>query len=468
MSEPLLLIKNGEIVTAEGRFRGDILCRGEKIVEISAARDVPDGADVIDATGRYVFPGFIDPHVHITLPFMGTEAKDTWETAGNAALLGGTTALIEMVCPGRDEEPLKALAHWKANAEGIAPCDYTFHMGVTRFDEGVEKQLRQIVAEHHITSFKVFLAYKGAFGIEDEELYGILSLAAELGVVVTAHCENAELVAQLQAKLVGEGKTGPEWHEPSRPTSVESTGCHHLLTFAKLTGARVYIVHTSCREAVKVIHSAQKRGVKAWIETVAPYLVLDRSAAELPDFEGAKYVMSPPLREKHHQEFLWKALADGTIATVGTDHAPFDFETQKRMGDPASGGNFTTIPNGIPSVEERIKILYTYGVAKKRITLETLVRCASTEAAKIFGLYPAKGTIAIGSDADLVIWDPDYRGTLSQETQTMATDYSAFEGMEVSGRAETVVLRGRKVVQNAALVDTKAEGKHLDRSPGYF
>ncbi len=468
MSERLLLIKNGEIITAEGRFHGDILCSGEKIVEITAARDAPEGAEVIDATGRYVFPGFIDPHVHITLPFMGTEAKDTWETAGKAALIGGTTTLIEMVCPGRDEEPLDALAHWQANAEGIAPCDYTFHMGVTRFDEGVEKQLRQIVAEHHITSFKVFLAYKGAFGISDEELYGILRLAAELGVIVTAHCENAELVAQLQAELVAEDKVGPEWHEPSRPTSVEATGCHHFLTFAKLTGAHVYIVHTSCKDAVKVIQNAQKKGVKAWVETVAPYLVLDKSAAELPDFEGAKYIMSPPLREKHHQEFLWKSLADGTIATVGTDHAPFDFETQKRMGDPASGGNFTTIPNGIPSVEERIKLLYTYGVAKKRITLETLVRCASSEAARIFGLYPAKGAIAVGSDADLVIWDPSYEGVISQESQTMATDYSAFEGMNTIGRAETVILRGRTVVVRGEFTGKAPEGRHLHRSPGYL
>jgi dihydropyrimidinase len=309
-----LLIKNGTIINAEGTpFISDILCREGLISEIGVGLAAPPDADIIDATGKQVFPGFIDPHVHIYLPFMGTFSKDDYASGSKAALMGGTTTLIEMCCPARSDDPLEAIKLWKSKAAGISSCDYTFHMGVTRFDEGTADALRAIVAEEGITSFKLFLAYKGAFGIEDTELYQTLSLASELGVVVTAHCENADLVAATQQKLLAEGKTGPEWHEPSRPITVEAEGCHHLMTFAELTGAEVYVVHTSCIPAVEAITDARKRGVKAWIETVAPYLTLDSSYAELPDFEGAKYVMSPPIRSKEHGEFLWKCIADGTV-----------------------------------------------------------------------------------------------------------------------------------------------------------
>jgi len=471
----MLLIKNATIVNADAASTGDILCQDGLISEIGPNLAAPPGAEVIDATGKYVFPGFIDPHVHIYLPFMGTFSKDDYATGSKAALMGGTTTLIEMCCPARGDDPREAIRLWKSKAEGISSCDYTFHMGVTRFDEGTAEALKAIVSEEGITSFKVFLAYKGAFGIEDAELYQTLSLAKELGVVVTAHCENADLVAETQKKLVAEGKTGPEWHEPSRPLSVEAEGCHHLMTFAELTGAEVYVVHTSCIPAVEVIVEARKRGVTAWIETVAPYLTLDSSYAELPDFEGAKYVMSPPIRAKEHGDFLWKCLADGTVNTVGTDHAPFDFKTQKRMGHPENAldanmqptgkaGNFTLIPNGIPSVEERVKLLFTEGVKRGRIDLQTLVRCASTQAAKIFGLYPRKGVIAVGSDADIVIWDPEWSGKISVATHSMATDYSAFEGREIQGRAELVTVRGKIMVRDGKWVGSGGEGEFLWRT----
>ncbi len=473
-----LYIQNGTIVTADAQFVGDILCRDGLIVEIGTDLRAPADAEIIDATGKLVFPGFIDPHVHIYLPFMGTFSKDDYATGSKAALMGGTTTLIEMCCPSRSEDPCEAIQLWKSKAAGISSCDYTFHMGVTRFDEGTADALRAIVAEEGISSFKVFLAYKGAFGIEDTELYQTLSLAKELGVVVTAHCENADLVWATQKKLIAEGKTGPEWHEPSRPITVEAEGCHHLMTFAEMTGAEVYVVHTSCIPAVEAITEAKKRGVKAWIETVAPYLTLDSRDAERPDFEGAKYVMSPPIRAKEHQDFLWKCLADGTVDTVGTDHAPFDFATQKHMGhaDPnkcvdaslkptGKAGNFTLIPNGIPSVEERVKLLYTEGVCRGRIDLQTLVRCASTRAAEIFGLYPRKGTIAVGSDADLVIWDPEWKGKISVTTHSMATDYSAFEGREVIGRAELVTVRGKIMVREGAWVGEPGWGRFLARKP---
>ncbi len=471
-----LLIKNADIVTADTRRTADIYCEGETITKIGQRLD-PFGVDeVIDATGKLVFPGFIDPHVHIYLPFMGTFSKDTWESASRAALVGGTTTLIEMCCPSREEQPLEAFRLWNSKAEGVSACDYSFHMGVTRFDTGTEEQLREIVEKEGITSLKVFLAYKGAFGIDDGELYQVLALASELGAVVTAHCENAELVARTQAKLVAEGKLGPQWHEPSRPVSVEAEGCHHLMTFAEMTGASVYVVHTSCRPAVEAIMDARARGVQATIETVIPYLVLDDSYAKRPDFEGAKYVMSPPIRSGEHRDFLWEKLADGTISTVATDHAPFDFATQKHMGHPepgkaldadfnptGKGADFTLIPNGIPGVEDRVNLLYTHGVVAEKIDLHTFVAVASTNAAKRFGLHPRKGDVVEGGDADLVIYDPDYRGTISARTQLMDVDYSAFEGFEIAGRPSLVTVRGEVVARDGTFVGTMGRGKLLRR-----
>ncbi|WP_411845902.1 dihydropyrimidinase [Roseibacillus persicicus] len=470
-----LLIKNGEIVTAGERYFADIYCEDEQITAIGKDLDF-DADEVIDATGKFVFPGFIDPHVHIYLPFMGTFSKDDYASASRAALVGGTTTLIEMCCPSRAEEPLEALQLWNSKAEGLSACDYTFHMGVTRFDELAESQLRTIVADYGITSFKVFLAYKGAFGIDDAELYATLKLAKELDVVVTAHCENADLVAQTQAALVAEGKVGPEWHEPSRPITVEAEGCHHFMTFAEMTGAEVYVVHTSCQPAVEAIVAARGRGVKATIETVIPYLVLDSSYAERPDFEGAKYVMSPPIRAKEHQDFLWKKLADGTIDTVGTDHAPFDFATQKHMGHPdpnkavnadfsprGEAADFTLIPNGIPSLEDRVNLLYTYGVTTGKIDLQTFVATASTNAAKRFSLFPRKGDISVGADADLVIYDPAYTGIISAETHLMNTDYSGFEGMEIKGRPACVTVRGQIAAKEGQFTGTLGRGQLLKR-----
>lgn len=458
-----LLVKNGTIVTATDTYVADIYAEGETITKIGSNLDVPADTTEVDATGKLVFPGFIDPHVHIHLPFMGTCAKDTYDSASRAALVGGTTTLIEMVCPARDENPIEAYELWKSKAEGLSACDFAFHMGVTKFDESTPDQLRKIV-EDGTASFKVFLAYKGAFGVDDEELFKTLELAKELGVIVTAHCENEVLVSQLQAKLLAEGKIGPEWHEPSRPVQVEAEGVNHLMTFAELTGAHVYIVHTSCEEAVRAAEAARLRGVNAWIETVIPYLVLDDTAAQQPDFEGSKYVMSPPIREAKHQPFLWNALAKRTISTVATDHAPFDFEGQKEMGR----NDFTKIPNGIPSVEHRVDLLYTHGVATGKIDLNTFVDAASTQAAKLFGLFPKKGTIALGSDADLVIYHPEYRGVITHAEQQMATDYSAFEGWPLKGRSDTVTVRGQVMVKDGFFVGQLGHGKFLSRKPTHF
>lgn len=453
-----LLIKNGEIVTADARYVADLWCEGETITRIGAGLTAPTGADVIDAAGKLVFPGFIDPHVHIYLPFMGTFAKDSYDTASRAALVGGTTTLVEMICPSRADDPLEAYELWKAQAAGRSACDYAFHMGVTRWDERTADILERIVRDG-TASFKVFLAYQGAFGIDDAELFRTLELARKLGVIVTAHCENAEIVARLQRRLLAEGKTGPEWHEPSRPTTVEAEGVHHLATFAELTGAHVYVVHTSCIEALAAARRARERGVHMWVETVIPYLVLDKTCAEKPDFEGAKYVMSPPLREVRHQHALWNALAHGGIDTVATDHAPFDFKKQKEMGR----GDFTKIPNGIPSVQDRVHLLYTHGVATGRIDPHRFVETASTKAAKLFGLFPRKGTIQPGADADLVIFDPQHRGVISARTHEMNVDYSAFEGWPIQGRAETVTVRGKVQVRDGRFVGVQNHGRMLKR-----
>jgi dihydropyrimidinase len=453
-----LLIKNGHIVTATDSYVADILCEGGKIAVIGHDLSAPSGDEVFDATGQYVFPGFIDPHVHIYLPFMGTFAKDDYGSGSRAALVGGTTTLIEMCCPSREEDPLEAFDLWLSKAENIAACDYTFHMAVSRFDDTTEAKLRSIV-DRGIASFKVFLAYKNFFGLDDSELFKALALAKELGVIVTAHCENETLVSELQQRLLAEGKTGPEWHEPSRPVEVEAEGVHHLMAFAEATGAHCYIVHTSCEPAVRAAEEARARGVNVWIETVIPYLTLDATYAEQSDFQGAKYVMSPPIRAARHQEFLWNALRSRSISTVATDHAPFDFAGQKEMGR----DDFTRIPNGLPSVEDRVNLLYTYGVRRDRIDLHTFVDAASTQAAKLFGLFPRKGTIALGSDADLVVYDPTYRGVISAATHHMAVDYSAYEGWNVEGRPSLVTVRGKVQVRDGEFVGEMGHGAFLKR-----
>jgi dihydropyrimidinase len=458
-----ILIKNGDIVTAERRFIADILCEGEQITAVAPNLAAPPRAEIIDAAGKLVFPGFIDPHVHIYLPFMGTFAKDTWETASRAALIGGTTTLIEMICPHRADEPLAAFELWRSKAAGRSACDYSFHMGVTRFDAGTESQLREIV-NAGVASFKVFLAYKDAFALGDAELFQTLALAKRLGVIVTAHCENAELVDQLQRQLLAAGRTGPEWHEPSRPPSVESLGVRHLTTFAELTGAHVYVVHTSCREALAVAASARQRGVNVAVETLIQYLLLDKTYAERPKFEGAKYVMSPPLRDKDNQPILWDALRGGEISTVATDHAPFDFHGQKELGR----DDFTKIPNGIPSLEDRVNLLYTYGVGRGKLELTRFVDVASTQAAKIFGLYPRKGAIEVGSDADLVVYDPNYFGTISARTHLINVDYNAFEGFAIEGHPYIVTVRGEIQVRDGQFIGTLGRGEFLKRSPMHF
>lgn len=456
-----LLIQGGEIVTADARYRGDIFIEDEIITRIEKEIAGPAGTEVIDATGKLVFPGFIDPHVHIHLPFMATFAKDTHATASVAALIGGTTAFIEMVCPSRNDDALEGYRTWKRKAEGNSACDYAFHMGVTHFDEQTSNQLREIVRDG-TASFKIFLSYKNFFGVTDEEMFQTLKLASELGVITTAHCENAELVSQLQQLLLAEGKTGPEWHEPSRPEAVEAEGTGRFATFLEQTGATGYVVHLSCAPALRAAVEAKTRGVRLHVESVVPHFLLDRSYAERAGIEGMKHVMSPPLRGKRNQAALWRALETGMIDTVGTDHCPFDTE-QKLLGANA----FTQIPNGIPGLEERVNLVYTYGVKRGSLDIHRFVDALSTRAAKLFGLYPRKGTIAVGSDADLVIYDTDYRGIVSVATQHTNNDYNGFEGFAIDGRPAVVTVRGKVQVRDGVFVGDPRRGRFLKREPQY-
>lgn len=457
-----LLIRNGVIVTADSRYTADIFADGETITRIGKDLEAPPDTQIVDASGKYVFPGFIDPHVHIYLPFMSTFAKDTHETGSIAALVGGTTTYIEMCCPNRNDDTLEGYELWKSKAEGHSACDYTFHMSVTKFDDKTEGELRQIVSDG-ISSFKIFLAYKNFFGVDDAEMYQTLALAKKLGVITTAHCENAELVSRLQQTLLQAGRTGPEWHEPSRPESVEAEGTARFATFLENTGATGYVVHLSCQPALERAMAAKSKGIPIYVESVVPHFVLDNSYVERPGGEGLKYVMSPPLRNRRNHDVLWSALQHGFIDTVGTDHCPFD-TSQKLMGK----GAFTEIPNGIPGIEERVNLLYTCGVKRGRLSLHRFVDAASTQPAKLFGLFPRKGTIAVGSDADLVIYDPDYRGTLSVSSQHVNNDYNGFEGMPIEGRPSVVTVRGKIQVRDGEFVGERGRGRLLRRDPMYF
>jgi dihydropyrimidinase len=457
-----VLIRNGEIVNVGSRAHADILVEDETITRIGKNLEGPPDAEIVDATGKLVFPGFIDPHVHIYLPFMATFAKDTHETGSIAALIGGTTTFIEMCCPNRNDDALEGYQLWKSKADGKSACDYAFHMSVTKFVKETESQLKQIVADG-TASFKIFLAYKNFFGVDDGEMYQTLALAKQLGVIVTAHCENAELVARLQQKLLAEGKTGPEWHEPSRPESVEAEGTARFTTFLENTGASGYVVHLSCEKALNAAVAAKTRGVSVSVESVLPHLLLDKTYAERRGVEGMKHVMSPPLRAKYNQTVLWNALAQGSIDTVGTDHCPFD-TGQKLLGK----DSFTNIPNGIPGIEERVNLLYTHGVKRGRLDLDRFVDAASTRAAKLFGLYPKKGTIAVGSDADLVVYDTSYRGVASVKSQHTNNDYNGFEGVEIEGRPSVVTVRGKIQVRDGTFVGERGRGKLLKREPTHF
>ena len=450
-----LLIRGGEVVTARGRCAADVWCAGEKISKVEPGLAPPPGATVVEAAGKLVFPGFIDPHVHAYLPLTTVTAKSNFANCTRAALLGGTTCIMDFAGAGKEKDFDEAWTAWEQQAAGQASCDYAFHLMVRRYDAELQKQLERLVAKG-LKSLKIYLAYKPALAIPDEDLFRVLQFAAANDLVVMAHCENADLIPALQKKLLAEGKTGPEWHEPSRPPMVEAEGTCKFLTFAAAAGAKAYVVHLSCAEALSMADRFRGR-MQLYIETMIQYLTLDKTYAERPDFEGAKWILSPPLREKGNQAALWAALADGRIDTLGTDHCPFDFNGQKTLGR----GDFTKIPNGIPGVEERVALAYTAGVAGGKLSLERFVAVAAENPAKIFGLWGRKGTVAPGFDADLVLWDPAAKRTISQKTQSLDMDYNPYEGFAVQGAPEVVTVRGEVMVRGGKFVGPAGKGRLL-------
>ena len=454
-----LLVKNGKLVTASGTCKADILCRDGRIAAIGDNIAAPAGCETVDASGMLVFPGFVDPHVHVYLPAAGTFATDDHVTASRAALLGGTTSFIEFVIPSRDQSPAEALRIWSDKASD-AICDYSFHMAVTHFDNRIARDLDRIV-ETGITSLKVHLAYRDELALPEAELYELLEYAARRNLTTIAHCENAEVIEIRRKRLYDAGKRAMRWHYESRPPLVERDGTHHFLSLAALTGARAYVAHLSCREALSVALEFRRRGYPVFVETLIQFLLLDRSYTELPPEEAVKYVMSPPLRNPEDRQALWKALAVGSIDTVGTDHAPFNLHGQKDR----ALNDFTRVPNGLPGIQDRIRLLYTHGVCRNRISLNRMVEVAAAAPARIFGLYPRKGTLQIGSDADLVIFDPMVEETISASRHAMNVDYSPYEGWKVKGRVNIVILRGRIAVQNGDVLLPPGFGQFLPRQP---
>jgi dihydropyrimidinase len=458
-----LLIQNGEIITDTERIRADVLCEGDKITRVGPNLQAPAGATVINAAGKYVFPGFVDPHVHVYLPLKATCSKDTYETASIAALAGGTTCIIDFCSPERDQMPLDALAEWNDQSRGLSACDYSWHMAVTRFDPEVAEQLREVI-RRGVSSLKIYLAYKDSVALAVNQIAELMAFAAREGALVLGHCEDADEVDRLQKELFSSGRTGPEWHYHSRPPEIEALGTRRFLQIARENGAHAYVVHLSCEEALKEALAIGGLGERVWIETLISFLLLDKTYAEKPNFEGAKYVVSPPLRERRNQEILWKALAEGTISTLATDHAPFDFIGQKDMGR----NDFRAIPNGMPTLEDRINLLYTYGVKAGKISLNKMVDVAATHPAKLFGLYPRKGTIQVGSDADLVVYDPDCKWTISAKTHHMNVDYNPFEGWTLGGRPSVVTVRGEIAFRDGVFVGTRGRGEFISRPACHF
>jgi dihydropyrimidinase len=455
-----LLIKNGEIVTAADRYVADLYCDGGTIVAIGANLEKRGAKDeVLDASGRLVFPGFIDPHVHMELPFMGTVSADDFETGTASGVAGGTTCIIDFCIPARGESLLQGLDAWHAKAKKSV-ADYTYHMAITGWGDHTADEMRAVVQEHGITSFKVFMAYKGAFMVDDAELYEVMRCAARLGAVVNVHAENGDAVFKLQKELVARGDLGPEFHPVSRPSSVEGEATNRALMMARLHGATAYIVHMTCREAVEALERARAEGQHCYGETCPQYLLLDDTVFAKPNFEGSAYVMSPPIRPAHlgHHDALWRGLTNGLLDAVGTDHCPFTME-QKRMGK----DNFTMIPNGAAGIEDRLQMLYTYGVAEGRFDVHRMVALGSTNPAKIFGLYPRKGTIAIGADADLVLYDPTTTGTRSARTHHSKADRSIFEGFKVRGKPTHVIVNGRVQFADGNLKVERGAGRFLAR-----
>lgn len=453
------VIKNGTIVTATDQFQADIEIENG-VISLIGENLSTKGSQVIDAKGCYIFPGGIDPHTHLDMPFGGTVTKDDFETGTIAAAYGGTTTIIDFCLTNKGEPLKKAIDTWHAKSKNKAVIDYGFHLMISEVNEDVLNELPSIIDNEGITSFKVFMAYKNVFQADDETLFRTLIAAKELGALVMVHAENGDVIDYLTNKALENGNTEPIYHALTRPPEIEGEATGRAATFTGLANSQLYVVHVSCADAARKIAEARAKGIDVWGETCPQYLVLDQSYLERPNFEGAKYVWSPPLREKWNQEVLWNALKTGQLQTIGSDQCSFDFNGQKDLGR----DDFSKIPNGGPIIEDRLSILFSEGVKKGRISLNQFVDITSTRIAKLFGLYPKKGTIAVGVDADVVIFDPTIERVISAESHHMAVDYNAFEGMKVIGEPVSVLSRGEFVIRDKKFVGKIGSGQYLKRA----
>ncbi len=456
------LIKNGTILTTENEYKSDILIIDEKIAEIGENLSTEGVDKIIDANGKYVMPGGIDQHVHYSFVYKGSKVRG-FETS-NAAALGGTTTVIEFVNQEKDRGLIESIEDYnKAQVEGVAMVDYGFHIVMTDPRPEVIKEIPKL-ADAGYPTLKLFLAYKGQFfHADDEAVIHALTAGKEAGITIMVHAENADMVDYLTKKLIAEGKTGTYYHAVSRPPIVEAEATRRVIYLAEMVDAPIYIVHVTCKEALEEIKSAYQRGQSVYGETCAHYLLFDDSVLDLPNFEGAKYVCSPALRTKEHQEYLWEAINKGWLNAVSSDHCGFDFAVQKHLGY-GNGQSFADIPNGAPSVQNRLNALWTYGVCTGKLTKQKFVDVMATSPAKINGLTE-KGHIAVGYDADIVVFDPDYKGIMRVDNCLEGVDYTIYEGMEQSGRPETVLLRGQVVVENATYVGKFGQGKLIKAKP---
>jgi len=456
-----VLIKNGTIVNADQSFKADVLCADGKIQEIGSNISAPSGAEVVDATGQYVMPGGIDPHTHMQLPFMGTVASEDFYTGTAAGLAGGTTMIIDFVIPGPQQNIMEAYQQWREWSEK-AVADYSFHVAITWWDETVHADMKTLVEKYGVNSFKHFMAYKGAIMATDEILVNSFNRALELGAMVTVHAENGEMVAQLQEKIFNMGITGPEGHPLSRPPEVEGEAASRAISIANVYGVPLYVVHVSTKQSLEAITRARNAGQKVFGEVLAGHLLVDESVYLDKNFESAAaHVMSPPFRAKEHQDALWKGVLSGNLQTTATDHCCFCAD-QKAAGK----DDFRLTPNGTAGVENRMEVLWHHGVNTGRLNMNEFVKLTSTNAAQIFNIYPRKGSISVGADADIVVWDPEASKTISAKTHHQNIDFNIFEGMKVKGCASHTISAAKVVYANGELKVERGAGKYIER-PAY-
>jgi dihydropyrimidinase len=451
------LIRNGNVVTAVDNYFADLLIEDERVAIIGNKLNM-EADKTIDASGKLVIPGGIDPHTHMELPFGGTFASDDFRTGTVAAAHGGTTTIIDFAVQYHGESLVQAVDNWHSKAEGKTAIDYGFHLITTDLPDERVPEMRQLINEG-VMSFKMFMAYPGVFLVDDATIFRAMKNAGKWGGLICMHAENGIVINEIIKYALAEGKTAPKYHALTRPTKAEAEGVHRAIAIAEMAEAPVYIVHLSCADALEEVREARDNGLPAYAETCPQYLFLDYSLYEREGFEGAKWVMTPPLREKWNQDKLWQGLRGNDLQVVSTDHCPFCMK-EKELGR----DDFTKIPNGGPGVEHRMSLIYNGGVAGGKIGLNRFVELTSTSAAKLFGLFPRKGTIAVGSDADIVIFDPNEEMTISAASHHMNVDYSAYEGMKVKGVTKTVLSRGRVVIEDGEYVGKAGDGQFLKRS----